>query len=328
MQLRLLKEDQQISSRHAFAHGTFKNIEVQWRTFLTFCVYFAFNYLPASLDTVCLYVQFLGRSFKSVDSIKNYLNGVRLLHVLNDFEFPFLQCMPLKLTLRGLSRLNPHLPRKALPITPQILMQMYKFLDMDNPLDTTFWSLFLLAFFMMSRKSNLVPTSVSKFDKNKQLCRGDIVIKHDILVILIKWSKTIQFGQRMLRIPISSIPGNILCPVTAYKNMIRCVPARSNSPAFCKFILGKLVPITYLEFQNKLRSLINLTGRDAFCYSTHSFRRGGASFAFESNVSSELIQLHGDWRSDAYKTYLDFSLQQKLSVSQLMCDKISLLESH
>ena len=132
---------------------------------------------------------------------------------------------------------------------------MYEFLDMDNSLDITFWSLFLLAFFMMSRKSNLVPTSVSKFDKNKQLCRGDIVVEQDILIILVKWSKTIQFGQRMLRIPIASIPGNILCPVAAYKNMIRCVPARSNSPAFCKVVHGKLVPIIYLEFQKKIEIL-------------------------------------------------------------------------
>ena len=220
---------------------------------------------------------------------------------MNDFEFPYLDCLSLKLTLKGLSRLNPHLPRRALPVTPIILKQLYKLLDMDDILDLTFWCLFLIAFFMMSRKSNLVSTSESNFDKKKQLCRGDIVISNDTLIILVKWSKTIQFGERKLRIPIASIPGNILCPVFAYKNMVKLLPADKESPAFCKLVHGNIVPITYNEFQSKFRELIGKTGRDPSLYSSHSFRRGGASFAFDSSVSSDLIQLHGDWGSDAYK---------------------------
>ena len=320
--------DQQISCKSAFAEGTFKNIKVQWRTFLTFCIYFGFNFLPSSLSTVCLYAEFLGRSFKSVDSIKNYINGVRLMHLMNDLEFSYLDSLSLKLTLKGLARLNPHLPRRALPVTPIILRQLYELLNMDDVLDQTFWCLFLIAFFMMSRKSNLVPTSESNFDKNKQLCRGDIVISDDTLIILVKWSKTIQFGERKLRIPLASIPGNVLCPVYAYKNMIRLVPADEDSPAFCKLEHDdNIVPITYNEFQSKFRNLISRTGRDPSFYSSHSFRRGGASFAFDSNVSSELIQLHGDWRSNAYKKYLEFSLEQKLLISQKMGEKIcSLME--
>lgn len=317
--------DQQTSCKSAFAHGTFENIKVQWRTFLTFCIYFGFKFLPASLNTVCLYAQFLSRSFKSVNSIKNYLNGVRLLHLYNDLEFPYLQSFSLKLTLKGLQRLNPYLPRKALPITPLILKQIYEFMDLNDTQDKTFWSLFLLAFFMMSRKSNLVPNSEKEFDENKQLCRGDIIIENDVLIIILKWSKTIQFGQRKLRIPISSIQGSILCPVNAYKNMIKAIPAVKKDPAFCKVKKGRILPITYKEYQNKLRYLIQKTGRNSLFYSTHSFRRGGATLAFDAEVSTELIQLHGDWHSDAYKKYLEFTLEQKLQVSQMMSKSVSLL---
>ncbi|CAG2232772.1 unnamed protein product [Mytilus edulis] len=325
LQLNLLKVDQQTSCKSAFAHGTFENIKVQWRTFLTFCIYFGFKFLPASLNTVCLYAQFLSRSFKSVNSIKNYLNGVRLLHLYNDLEFPYLQSFSLKLTLKGLQRLNPYLPRKALPITPLILKQIYEFMDLNDTQDKTFWSLFLLAFFMMSRKSNLVPNSEKEFDENKQLCRGDIIIENDVLIIILKWSKTIQFGQRKLRIPISSIQGSILCPVNAYKNMIKAIPAVKKDPAFCKVKKGRILPITYKEYQNKLRYLIQKTGRNSLFYSTHSFRRGGATLAFDAEVSTELIQLHGDWHSDAYKKYLEFTLEQKLQVSQMMSKSVSLL---
>ena len=59
-------------------------------------------------------------------------------------------------------------------------------------------------------------------------------------------------------------------------------------------------------------------GRDARLYSTHGFRRAGATWAFQSKVPSELIQCHGDWRSDAYKQYLKFSMSDKLLVGERM----------
>jgi len=43
---------------------------------------------------------------------------------------------------------------------------------------------------------------------------------------------------------------------------------------------------------------------------------------FESNVTTELIQFHRYWRSDAYKKYLEFSLEKKLMVSRKMRDEI------
>jgi integrase len=38
--------------------------------------------------------------------------------------------------------------------------------------------------------------------------------------------------------------------------------------------------------------------------SGHSFRRGGATFAFAIGVTETLIQRQGGWRSDSYKDYI------------------------
>ena len=43
-------------------------------------------------------------------------------------------------------------------------------------------------------------------------------------------------------------------------------------------------------------------------FSGHSLRRGGATFAFQCGIPSELIKLQGDWRSDAYMLYLTLPL--------------------
>jgi len=60
----------------------------------------------------------------------------------------------------------------------------------------------------------------------------------------------------------------------------------------------KLVPVTYPLLQSTLRNLINCIGKNSKQFYTHSFRRGGASWAFSSEIPSELIQLYGDWKSD------------------------------
>ena len=96
--------------------------------------------------------------------------------------------------------MNPHCPKQALPITPQILLIIFELLDISKPYDATFWCLFLHAFFLMFRKSNLVPNSVKQFDERKPIGRKNI--KYDrnkgMLIFDICWSKTIVWGKNII----------------------------------------------------------------------------------------------------------------------------------
>ena len=127
-------------------------------------------------------------------------------------------------------------------------------------------------------------------------------------------------GQKRASLDIlSSMDDSCLCPVTAYKNILSLIPAQDSDPVFCiNSDKGRLIPITYSKFQKKLKYMISKTGRNCNLFSSHSLCRGGCSWAFKSHVNSELIQHHGDWLSDAYKQYLSYDFEQKLSVSQLM----------
>ena len=293
-------------------------MKCQWKAFLLFCLYFDFKPLPASLEVLCLYAQFLGRSFKSPDSIKSYVSGVKLLHLFHDLEFPHSSAFILKLTFRGLSKELAHRPKRAAAMTPDLLLRISRVLDLSNEVDAVFWALFLVAFFLMARKSNLVPQSAKAFDPKKQLQRRDVLVARDMVLVALKWSKTNQCGRRLLQVPLVAIPGSVLCPVQAYTQMVQMVPARGRSPAFCIPIGDRLVPVEYGQFQAFLRSAVAKAGCDPAAYSTHSFRRGGASWAFKSNVPADLVQVHGDWRSDAYKVYLDCDLEQRAAVSGQM----------
>ena len=120
------------------------------------------------------------------------------------------------------------------------------------------------------------------------------------LIVSFCWPKTIQFGERVREKPLVSIPGSVLCPVTAYHKRCKFVTSvKLNS----LFMLPKKC-IFYWDFQTKLKFLIHKIGLNPDEFSSHSFRRGGYSFYIKSDVPSELTQLHGDWRSDAYRNIL------------------------
>ena len=51
--------------------------------------------------------------------------------------------------------------------------------------------------------------------------------------------------------------------------------------------------------------------QDETIFSLHSLRRGGATFAYQSNMEGDMIKLLGDWTSDCYKRYVDVSMDKR-----------------
>ena len=58
-----------------------------------------------------------------------------------------------------------------------------------------FKPLYLLAFYSFLRMSNLVPHSMAAFSPLRHLAQGDIMFKPGKIVVLIKWSKTMQYSK-------------------------------------------------------------------------------------------------------------------------------------
>ena len=104
-----------------------------------------------------MYAQLLNRSFHSVSSIKNYLSGMKTLHILLDIEYPQNNMTQLDLLLRGISHCKQHVVKKAMPITPNILMDMYRYLNFSDSFDLVFWTLCFLMFFLIARKIEYDP---------------------------------------------------------------------------------------------------------------------------------------------------------------------------
>ena len=318
-ELRELRRDLKVTRKAAFAAGTHKNHLTQWRTYLLFFLYFLFDFLPATVDTVCLFSQFLSRSLTPA-SVHNSLSGVKFLHVPLGHDFSSLRTFSIRITLRGIDRMALHCPTRAPPVTPSILfslIQLSRSVD-SSPEYITFSCAFLFAFFLMVRISNIVPLSTRSFDCRKHLCRGDIVSAPHGLTVAFKWSKTNQTGKRHLLLPLVGMPNLPLCPVEMFHRMCTLTPASPMSPAFVLSSPdGSLSPVIKRQFIQVFREcLFSAAIPHVHTYRGHSFCRGGVNWAFQCEVPGELIQVFGDWSFDAYKSSLEFSLPAKLRVAQ------------
>ena len=257
------------SQRAAFASGTQKNLNTQWKSYILFCKYFFIQPFPASSKVLCCYVEFLSRTFKSVDSIKNYLSGVKLLHLLLEQDCSAFKSVELKLALKGIARLNPHSPLRAKSMTPQLLLKIYQILDKNDPVDITMFALYLVAFFSLLRKSNLVCDALKNFDANRCLLRQDVIVGEKSMLLVITWSKTIQYGKRKLKIPLLALENSALCPIAAYKHMCKQVLAGKDRPAFCVRNGANLRPVTYQQLSKHFKDAIDKTDVNSVHYSHH-----------------------------------------------------------
>lgn len=303
------------SNKAAYADGTRKNFQVQWESYLLFCTYFNFVSLPTCTETLQLFAQFLSRTFKSTDSIRNYINGIKSMHLLLGYSVEQINKFLLNLSIKGIAKLHPYRRKQAEPVTPEILISIADTMNFHDKADLVFWCLFLFAFFLLARKSNLVPTSKKDSILKKFLLRQDVIDHGNYLLVNMRWTKTIQRGERILQIPLIGMPDSILCPVHAYRTMCRAIPASADAPLF---ITPQKQVVNYNMYQSKLRYYIQKIGKDPTIFSTHSFRRGFATLLFRARIPADKIQLMGDWRSDAYKKYLTFSLEDKIKVAENM----------
>ena len=160
---------------------------------------------------ICQYAAFLARSLK-VTSIKNYLGVISLLHKEFGLTNPLTDNWPLKALLLDIKWVK---GAQKLPLTPNILSGIYRKLNMSHSFDASFWAICLVAFFVMFRKSHLLPTSNNAFDPNKQFSFQDITFFTWGALLHVRWSKTIQFRGRVVQMSLPSIPGSPLCTCSA-----------------------------------------------------------------------------------------------------------------
>jgi hypothetical protein len=106
-------------------------------------------------------------------SVNVYLNIVRIVHEEAGFGNPLSNIYELAMIKRGLQRLKGVPPRQKSPITVDILLKLYDYVDLTKNAEKAFWCGMLIGFYGFLRKSSLIPES-SAVASDKRLNRGDI----------------------------------------------------------------------------------------------------------------------------------------------------------
>ena len=206
-----------------------------------------------------------------------------------------------------------HEVKQASPVTPHILIRLAKVVKFSDDTELVAWVGLLLGFYMFLRKSNLVPDTKEEFDGDQQFRRADInlISPFEPMMIEIRWSKTIQFKQRVLRFPVLPAKNKNICPVFWTHIMLNRIPAQPHEPALAIKENNRTLCLSANQLIYRFRKWLKLIGEDEMQFSLHSLRRGGATFAYQCDIEAEMIKLLGDWSSDAYKRYIDISMDKR-----------------
>jgi hypothetical protein len=274
---------------------------------------------PTPTVLVC-YVAFLAQTCTH-STIKNYLSGLRDFWLDALGHNPMEGWVKVRWALQGVRRLKQEPSRRKRPITPAMLLSFVPHLDFTSSKSVCVFTAMLVAFFGFFRKSNVTVASPALFDAKKHLRRGDVRVDSQryCLWVRIRWSKTLQFGDRVLEVPLQGVRGHPLDPVQWWQTYCATVPAPAEAPAFCYLdAAGARQVLTHALLVRTTKALVAKIGMDPATVSGHSFRRGGATFAALAGVPAELIKLQGDWRSDAYRLYIVLPDSSKVQTTALM----------
>ena len=314
-QVRLAILDIQVAHTkgEAIKDSTKRNMLTQLSAYQKFCDLYQLQYFPADNKQICRFGQHLASRFKSPEAVGNYLSAVRTFMALLGLPIPDPTEKEMRMFNQGLKRIMDHEVKQAAPITPEILIKMSRVVDYTSQVDMVAWVATLVGFTMFLRRSNLVPDNMESFNPHMQFRRQDFNVTGPLTVMMaeITWAKNLQFKQKILRLPILPTANKAICPVMWVHYMMHKVPAEPNDPAFTIWSEGKKKALSANQLIARLRDWLKLIKEDQDQYSLHSLRRGGATFAYQCNIEAEMIKRLGNWASDAYKRYIDVSMDER-----------------
>ena len=327
VQLELMKLDLAVAATkgQSIKESTKKNLVCQLSAYEKFCDKYALEYFPCDNKQLCRFGQHLSATFESPEAVGNYLSGIHTCLALLGIEVPDVNDRQMKMFTAGLKRIMPHAVKQAEPVTPELLLRLSKVVNYRDQVEMVAWMGLLLGFYMFLHKSSLVPDTMDGFDREQQFCRSDINLLgiDQAMMFEIRWSKTIQHKQKILRLPILPAKNKTICPVFWVHYMINTVKAGLQDPVLALSVGPRVLALSANQLIYRFRKWLLLIGQDPTVFSLHSLRRGGVTFAYQADMEGEMIKLLGDWASDTYKRYVDISMDKRYDSMKLFVEALN-----
>jgi hypothetical protein len=229
--------------RAAYAETTKTAYKSHLRSYMTFCSEFECTPIPASNQTIAAYATYLARRLVP-SSIPVYLNILRILHQEAGFNNPLTGNWELALVKRGINRLHGRPPKQKLPITVDMLRAIATLLFKRSLEDHAFMAAILIGYFGFFRKSSLLPAPGALMAE-KYISRGDIRnLTLESFGLVSRFSKVIQFGQRLHIVPFTPVADARICLLRALLTHLGASPLAPARPLFNYLNLGREVTLS------------------------------------------------------------------------------------
>ena len=271
--------------------------------------------LPVSLSVhnILSFLEYLYQNGLSPKVIKNYLSSISSVSKNFNLDISSLSHISVAHYLRSIS-IN-----SSFRLKPRGIFNITTLYHISRACDTLsdpvlYRALFLTAFFGFLRMSNLAPHSSAKFDHTKHFLRQDLFLHPPGVHLLIKWTKSLQDHTSHHLIQLPELNNFFLCPTRALKTLIKSRPLSPTAPLFANNF-PPFSSVIDTHIRDSLKKILTLLGISPSGHGFHTFRRSGATFAFDHNVPLQNIMAYGLWRSSAVWTYLQNSSHSSSIIS-------------
>ena len=163
------------------------------------------------------------------------------------------------------------------------------------PEDHVYKAIMLLVFWGFYRLSTMVPTSQAAFCPSRYPTHGDVIWGSPGAHIITKCVKNMQVSCQVQVVQLPQLSDTVICPVAALKEIVSHNSRHSDKPLFI---------LTASKVRAVLCWLVAGIGLLPSEFGYHSFRRSGASWAFDNKIDFKHIKDHGGWCFDAIWCYL------------------------
>ena len=287
----------------AFRPKTRRCYQLLFRNFVGFCCLADILIQDVSLHSVMAYLEYLALNKVSVHMVANNVAAIKANFVMYGIDHSVMAHPRVKYFLKSM-RIN-----RPLSVPVRNVMSLQNLVDIvhlcDNILfGSVFKAVFLIAFFGFLRISNIAPHSIASFDPTRHLTPSDVKISKNFMTLAIKWSKTNQNRDKIHYITLPILRSHPLCPVSALKNALSLYSPSPLDPLFQIRTVSGWTVLTDSRIRKVLSRLNKKMGLCANYFTFHSFRRSGATLAFDAHVPLQSIKSHGSWTSDCVWTYI------------------------
>ena len=169
-------------------------------------------------------------------------------------------------------------PLKYLSILPPLLHCLCLLTSSLSPLGPSMRVCFMFRFFTMLRQRKMVPASGSSFDPSRHSCRGDIFMAPPSLLVLVRWTQTLQSVSTTPVLPTLVVPDHRTYPVVISSPHSPPLHLINHSSPSLKH--NRCVTVTITMLSRALSVMLDALGLDSGLFSLPSLQRRAATAVY------------------------------------------------